>query len=301
MIEDGRHYQGNPSNTVRLCGFDIERARRDPDMLGALGRLIGGMDRVIVHCRPEREDDWCNLLSAFNVRVDLIDERATRLGALEVGEHRGDRTLMVAGYPLSMRSRALKRSFDIVLSFVGLILVSPLLLLVAGAILMEDGRPLFFRQQRIGRDNTPFSILKFRSMSVDQRDDGALELTSRGDPRVTRVGRIIRASSIDELPQLLNVLRGDMSLVGPRPHAPLARAGTKLYWEVDARYWHRHRLRPGLSGLAQVQGYRGNTEEERHLSDRLEADLQYIEGWSIWRDVRIIIATARVLIHSRAF
>ena len=121
------------------------------------------------------------------------------------------------------------------------------------------------------------------------------------DDRVTRVGRFIRRTSLDELPQLFNVLTGDMSLVGPRPHALGSRAGGKLFWEIDSRYWHRHALKPGLTGLAQVRGHRGATENEKHLTDRLRADLEYLNEWSPWRDVLILLTTVKVMIHDRAF
>ena len=125
--------------------------------------------------------------------------------------------------------------------------------------------------------------------------------TGRHDDRVTRVGRFIRAHSLDELPQLFNVLRGEMSIVGPRPHALGSRAEDKLFWDIDTSYWHRHAVKPGLTGLAQVRGYRGATETVSDLSNRLQADLEYLSGWSLWRDIAIIFATFRVLIHRNAY
>ena len=118
---------------------------------------------------------------------------------------------------------------------------------------------------------------------------------------MTRVGRFIRATSIDELPQLFNVLRGEMSLVGPRPHALGSLAGNELFWEVDERYWHRHACKPGLTGLAQVRGFRGATRERIDLANRLYADLEYLNGWTIWRDISILITTFRVIIHRNAY
>lgn len=123
----------------------------------------------------------------------------------------------------------------------------------------------------------------------------------RGDRRVTRIGAIIRRTSIDELPQLFNVLKGEMSIVGPRPHALGSQAGTKLFWEVDEQYWTRHALKPGLTGLAQVRGLRGATDVESDLTRRLDADLEYLNGWSIWRDIGIVLGTLRVLTHSKAY
>jgi lipopolysaccharide/colanic/teichoic acid biosynthesis glycosyltransferase len=153
----------------------------------------------------------------------------------------------------------------------------------------------------MGRGNRFFNIYKFRSMSVAQADGDGTVSASKNDQRITRVGRFIRRTSIDELPQLFNVLIGDMSLVGPRPHAIGSQAGDKLFWEVDLRYWQRHSLKPGLSGLAQVRGFRGATDREDDLVDRLHSDLEYMEGWSILRDVKILVMTVGVLVHDRAF
>ena len=160
---------------------------------------------------------------------------------------------------------------------------------------------ILFRQQRQGRSNRLFWIYKFRSMRVERNDLAGTRSASRDDDRITRVGRFIRRSSIDELPQLFNVLRGEMSIVGPRPHAIGSLAGTKRFWEVDPRYLLRHSLKPGLTGLAQVRGLRGATDTEADLRNRLQADLEYLDGWTILRDLRIVLGTIRVLVHDRAF
>ena len=146
-----------------------------------------------------------------------------------------------------------------------------------------------------------FSIYKLRTMKVHRADGDGRRSASKDDDRVTRVGRFLRRTSIDELPQLFNVLKGEMSLVGPRPHAIGSLAGDKLFWEVDPRYWQRHSLRPGLTGLAQIRGLRGATDREVDLTSRLQADLEYLSGWTVWRDVRILLATTTVLLHDRAF
>jgi polysaccharide biosynthesis protein PslA len=144
-------------------------------------------------------------------------------------------------------------------------------------------------------------MYKFRSMRQQLSDLDGAQSTLRDDQRITRVGALIRRTSIDELPQLLNVLKGDMALVGPRPHALGSQAGEKLFWEVDDRYWTRHALKPGLTGLAQVRGLRGATDTESDLSDRLNADLEYLDGWSLWRDIQIVWGTLRVVVHERAY
>ena len=177
----------------------------------------------------------------------------------------------------------------------------PLLVLTAIAVRLNSPGPILFKQVRIGRGNQMFRMLKFRSMYVQQLDGAGHRSASRDDDRITRVGRIIRKTSIDELPQLVNVLKGDMSIVGPRPHALGSRAADKLFWEVDQRYWDRHATKPGLTGLAQVRGFRGATLVEDDLRNRLQADLEYLENWSIWRDIKIIFLTVRVILHRNAF
>ncbi|RYF09251.1 MAG: sugar transferase, partial [Oxalobacteraceae bacterium] len=213
----------------------------------------------------------------------------------------GRSTLVVAAGPLSARNRMIKRAFDLVVAVPALVFALPLLILVAAAIKADSSGPVFFKQKRVGRGNALFEVFKFRSMRVDASDAVGSVSATRSDDRVTRVGRIIRATSVDELPQLLNVLFGSMSIVGPRPHALGSLAGQQLFWEVDERYWHRHTLKPGITGLAQVRGFRGATHDQNDLTQRLQADLEYILGWSILRDFAIFLSTARVIVHRNAF
>ena len=180
-------------------------------------------------------------------------------------------------------------------------LSASILIAAAVAVKLSGPGPVFFRQQRLGQDARPFMIFKFRTMHMAQTDHVADKLTEKNDPRVTRIGAFLRKSSIDELPQLFNVLKGDMSIVGPRPHAPAAKAADTLYWEVDERYWARHCIKPGMTGLAQVRGHRGPTDRHEDLINRLQSDLEYVTNWSIWRDLRIIVATLGVLSHDNAF
>ena len=194
-----------------------------------------------------------------------------------------------------------KRGFDVVAAIAGLIALSPLLLFIAVWIKLEDGGPVLFVQRRLGQGNQFFDMLKFRSMREEKNDHNGDRSTARDDDRITREGAFIRRTSIDELPQLMNVLRGDMSIVGPRPHALGSRANNKFFWEVDGQYWQRHCLKPGLTGLAQVRGHRGATEQEKDLTDRLQSDLEYISGWSLRRDLEIIFRTVRVLSHENAY
>jgi exopolysaccharide biosynthesis polyprenyl glycosylphosphotransferase len=275
----------------------------DPHALDRLARFVTNMDQVIVSCPVDERIAWAMALKGAGVHSEVLSDFMNEIGALGVvrRDEIGLATLLVATGPLGVRDRIMKRALDIGLSLVALLVVSPILLLAALAIKLEDGGPVMFRQRRIGRRNQLFSIYKLRTMSVAGSDADGNRSTRKGDARITRIGNFLRRTSIDELPQILNVLKGDMSLVGPRPHAIGSLAGDKLFWEVDQRYWHRHSLRPGLTGLAQVRGYRGATDRESDLSSRLQADLEYLAGWSILRDIRILFATLGVLVHDRAF
>lgn len=273
----------------------------DPVALDHLGQWLSPMDRVIVCCTDESRFAWAQALKGLAVEGEVIDRTVTQLGALGARHYGSLGALRVSQRPLGLRSRALKRSFDLAVSIPAVIVLAPLMLAVAVAIRLQDGGPALFVQQRTGRGSRFFRIYKFRSMRWDQADATGTLSASRIDSRVTPIGRLIRRTSIDELPQLLNVLKGDMSLVGPRPHAIRSQAGNKLFWEVDDRYWQRHTLKPGLTGLAQIRGHRGATETEDDLLVRLQSDLEYLDGWTIWRDVGILFATLRVIVHDRAF
>lgn len=201
-------------------------------------------------------------------------------------------TLALYRRPMVGLRAVIKRTLDIVLSGTALLLLAPLLALVAVAIRLDSPGPVLFRQKRRGMNNQPISIYKFRSMYTAATDANADKLVVAGDVRVTRLGAFIRRTSIDELPQLFNILKGDMSLVGPRPHAYAAKAADRLYEEVVTRYPARHRVHPGLTGLAQVRGYRGNTLHEADIVNRVESDLEYIDRWTVGMDLRIIARTA---------
>lgn len=275
----------------------------DPVMLDRLSRYLRNMDQVIVSCEPADRIAWSEVLKGSGIHGEVISDYAREIGALGIVRHREANVygLLVSTGQLAMRARITKRLFDLTASAAGLLLLLPVLLLCALAIRLDDGGPVFFRQRRMGRGNTFFDIYKFRSMRVAKADAAGLRSASRDDDRITRVGRFLRRTSLDELPQLINVLLGDMSIVGPRPHALGSHAGDKLFWEVDRKYWQRHCLRPGITGLAQIRGLRGATDTEADLSDRLQADLEYLNSWSLWGDIKIILGTVRVLVHHRAF
>lgn len=293
--------EGHHIPIIQASDHGIFPDPRDPLCMQRLGQLVRNVDRVIVHCSPERRSDWAFLLHSLDIRADICVPEFDDIGAVSMGQLGSNRTLVISAGPATLESRAIKRAFDLLMVLSALPLLSIPMLIVAIAIKLESPGPVFFRQIRIGLGNRPFYIFKFRSMRVESSDASGTRSAARDDDRITRVGRFIRRTSIDELPQLFNVLRGEMSIVGPRPHAIGSLAGDKLFWEVDHRYWLRHSLKPGLTGLAQVRGFRGATDTEDDLADRLQADLEYLDGWTIWRDLKIIANTARVLVHDRAF
>lgn len=278
----------------------------DPDVHDPLtyDRLASSLmlaDRVVVACPVERRASWTQALQGAHIQAEIVVDELRPLSPLGLGPDRDAPSIIVATGPLSLPDRAVKRLFDLVVATLAIMTLFPILALVAVLIKIDSPGPVLFKQKRIGRGNQLFNIYKFRSMRTEASDTNADRLTTRDDDRVTRIGRIIRKTSIDELPQLIQVLTGRMSLVGPRPHATGARAASKLYWEVDRRYWSRHAAKPGLTGLAQVRGYRGNTEVEDDLLNRLSSDLEYLQSWSFWRDLKILFLTCRVLLHRNAF
>lgn len=294
-----------PSYSGDVLDARIERFSpnlHDPATLSRLAEIVSLYDRVVVSCSDEqRRSEWAQMLKCYDVTGEVLLDGGSPLGAIAVDRFRGNDTVVVARGAMSLGNRMKKRTMDILASLAVLLFLAPLLLVVAILIKLDSRGPVFFAQPRVGRGNRMFRILKFRSMREEATDVAGNRSASRGDDRVTRVGRVIRATSIDELPQLVNVLLGDMSMVGPRPHALGSLAGDKLFWEVDNGYWRRHTLKPGITGLAQVRGFRGATHEQTDLKNRLQSDLEYISGWSLWRDVKILISTVRVVIHPRAY
>lgn len=286
---------------IDLEALGIQPDIHDPATLDRLGSLIHGTDRVIVACPPERRADWAITLKGAGVNVEVLTPELDAIGAISTTRYYGAATTLIAIGPLNAVDRIIKRLFDLAIAIPALIVLSPLLLILALAIKLDSPGSVLFVQPRIGQGNRMFRMFKFRSMRTDVLDHNASKLTTRNDSRVTRVGKFIRKTSLDELPQLLNILRGDMSIVGPRPHATGALAGESLYWEVTPQYWSRHAVKPGLTGLAQVKGFRGNTETDTDLLNRVQADLAYLESWSIWRDITLVVQTFRVLVHRNAF
>jgi exopolysaccharide biosynthesis polyprenyl glycosylphosphotransferase len=302
IIEDGVNLD-NSTTAIRLdCRrLGLEPRLDDPIMLDRLGRYLQGADRVVVACPPERRAVWAIALKGADINAEVVAAELDQLGPIGLSTFEGRSTLVVAASPLGVIDRTLKRVLDLVLVVIALPVALPIMAAVAAAVRIDSAGPVLFRQKRVGLGNRMFTMYKFRSMYTDRTDLLGGQSASRDDDRVTRVGRFIRATSLDELPQLLNVLSGAMSVVGPRPHPLQCKAEDRLFWDIDLTYWHRHAVKPGLTGLAQVRGFRGATEKMTDLTDRLQADLEYLSGWTIWRDIGIILATFRVLVHRNAF
>ena len=195
----------------------------------------------------------------------------------------------------TLYARGGKRAVDLALTLPGTLLVAPLLVGLAAAVRFSSGPPVFFRQERVGRGGKIFRIYKFRTMVVDAVKHGHGYYLQEGDPRITRVGRWLRKTSLDELPQVFNVILGDMSLVGPRPERPVF---IERFKHDIPKYMLRHKMKTGLTGWAQINGWRGNTSLEK----RIQYDLYYIENWSLWFDLRILLITPfKGLIHRHAY
>lgn len=192
---------------------------------------------------------------------------------------------------LRYRQRILKRIFDVVVATSAIIIILPIIIFIAILIKLDDQGPILFSQTRIGYLNRPFTIIKFRTVYSSFSDPFGVISLQPNDHRVTRVGRLLRGLHLDELPQLLNVIRGDMSLVGPRPHTFASSFNGVPFFMIAENYWHRHTVRPGIVGLAQMDGYRGPVPSVEHLSRRINLDLEYIRDWSIKRDFMIIFRT----------
>jgi lipopolysaccharide/colanic/teichoic acid biosynthesis glycosyltransferase len=225
---------------------------------------------------------------------------AATVEGLRISYHTGLPLMMADNEPLPAAQSArrnnelmAKRVFDVVASVLALIFLMPLIIIVAIVIRLESAGPAFFRQAREGIGGTTFMAFKFRSMRMEDGDASGIAHTVRGDRRVTRVGNFLRRTSIDELPQLLNVLRGDMSIVGPRPHVPGMLAGHQTYRELVPYYDHRLAMLPGITGWAQANGLRGDATDPVPARARIDHDLAYIQNFSLWLDLRIVLMTIR--------
>ena len=224
-----------------------------------------------------------------------IDSLADTIPVRGISFHADAPVIEVTNRPLKHWNALTKWFEDSVLGAIFLIMAAPVMIITALLIKLDSPGPVFFVQDRFGFNNKVIRVLKFRTMHVHQGDQSGAARTVRGDPRRTRFGGLLRRFSLDELPQLLNVVAGHMSLVGPRPHAIAMRAGSQLYHEAVNEYLHRHRVKPGITGWSQVNGLRGEIDTIEKARTRVLYDLHYIENWSIWLDIRILLMTVRVI------
>ena len=303
-----RALDDQPDNDIRICGiFDDRKDGRSPPVvagypkLGTVAELvdfgrIAHIDLLIVSLPITAESRVLQMLkqlwvlpvdirlSAHTNKLRFRPRSYSFIGAVPF--------LDIYDKPIADWDFLLKRTFDIVFASLALILLAPVMIAAAIAIRLDSPGPILFKQRRHGFNNELIEVYKFRSMYVDQSDAAAARLVTRDDPRVTRVGRFIRKTSIDELPQLINVLfKGDLSLVGPRPHALQAKAANRLYDEVVDGYFARHRVKPGITGWAQINGWRGETDTAEKIQHRVDHDLYYIENWSLLFDLKILFLT----------
>jgi Undecaprenyl-phosphate glucose phosphotransferase len=301
------HLRSRGDVRTRVVGFVDDRGLRasprgfygypliaDVERMMALIRQ-NACDEVIVALpwsEERRIQELTMLLTTAPVRVSLAPDLAGfHFADRRVAPRVGVPMLTLFDRPISGWSYVVKLIEDQAIALAALAFIAPLLLLIAAAIKLDSRGPVLFRQRRLGFNDQPIEVWKFRTMRVECADADADRQTTKDDPRVTRVGRFLRVSSLDELPQLFNVIRGDMSIVGPRPHALATKAQGRLFQDVVDRYAARHRVKPGITGWAQVNGWRGETDTVDKIRRRVEFDLYYIDNWSVWLDVYIILAT----------
>lgn len=297
---------------LRFVGIADDRARdtkfTDLPMLGNLPRLCelarqGQVDQVLISggkFTPKRLEQIVEGLSAVCVDVSLIPPQAIELAPnYRVNLLGTVPVLTLWQRPFRDMGQVVKRAEDLVLGSLAVILLSPILLVTALLVRLGSPGPIFFVQPRVGFNNETINVFKFRTMYTDMTDLGARKTTTKDDPRVTPAGRFLRRFSIDELPQLLNVLQGSMSLVGPRPHGTEMMVGDRFYHETVRGYAGRHRVKPGITGYAQVKGLRGEVRTIERAKRRIELDKHYVDNWSFWLDMWILSVTVRAVMFDR--
>jgi len=262
------------------------------DALNFLSRPGSDCVRDVIFSLPDSKPDALKraigVVSEYAVNIHVFPDAPSMYFGNKVNLVNGLPVVTLSRRPLSSFQSAVKRCVDVAASGTLIVLLLPLLILIALAIKLDSKGPVLFRQSRHGYNNQPFQILKFRSMHPASEPVQAIIQAKRNDSRVTRVGRFLRRTSLDELPQIFNVLRGDMSLIGPRPHAVQHHA---QYCDLVHGYRQRHRVKPGITGWAQVSGFRGETDTLDKMSRRINHDLYYIDNWSLGFDIKILFMT----------
>ncbi len=309
-----RALEQQPENDIRICGiFDDRGSARSPDVvagypkLGTIAELVefarlARIDMMIIALPLSAEGRILQLLKMLWVLpVDIrlaAHSNSLRFRPRSYSHVGAVPMLDILDKPIRDWDSVAKRGFDIFFSIVALLLLWPVFIVTAIAIKATSKGPVLFVQKRHGFNNEVINVLKFRSMYTEMSDPTARQAVTKGDPRVTPVGRFIRKSSIDELPQLFNVLRGDLSLVGPRPHAVLAQTRDRAYGDVVEGYFARHRVKPGVTGWAQINGWRGEVDNDDKIKFRTAYDLYYIENWSLLFDLKILFLTPFRLLNT---
>ena len=309
-----RTLEAQYSSDIRVCGiFDDRTGDRSPPVvvgypkLGTIAELVefgrmARIDMLIVTLPLSAENRVLQLLKRLWVLpVDIRLSAHTNKLRFRPRAYSYEGSvpfLDVFEKPIANWDAVSKRIFDLFFASLALVLLSPVMLITALAIKLESKGPVLFRQKRYGFNNQVVDVLKFRSMYHEMADPDAKQVVTKGDPRVTRVGRFIRKTSIDELPQLFNVLQGGLSLVGPRPHAVNAHTANRLWDEVVDGYFARHKVKPGVTGWAQINGWRGEVDDEEKIKQRVNCDLYYIENWSLLLDLQILFMTPLKLLNT---
>ncbi|MDN2564938.1 undecaprenyl-phosphate glucose phosphotransferase [Aquibium sp. A9E412] len=309
-----RSIEAQPFNDIRICGlFDDRDDTRSPPVVAGYPKL-GNINELIAFARIARIDMLIVALPITAERrvLSLLKKLWVLPVDIRLSAHSNELKFRPRAYsyigsvpmldifdrPIHDWDSVAKRLFDIVFSLIGIVVFAPVMVATALAIKLESRGPVFFRQKRHGFNNETIEVYKFRSMYTDQCDPTARNAVVKNDPRVTRVGRFIRKTSIDELPQFFNALFGSLSLVGPRPHAVSAQTRDRLYEEVVDGYFARHRVKPGVTGWAQINGWRGEIDNDEKIRRRTECDLYYIENWSLWFDLKILLLTPVRLLNT---
>ena len=309
-----RSLESTPGNDVNICGvFDDRSNDRSPAIvagypkLGNIAELVefgrlARIDLLIVTIPVGAQGRVAEILktlwvlpvdirlSAHTDKLRFRPRAYSYLGAIPMVE--------LAEKPIQNWDFVAKRAFDLIVGALALVLLAPLMVATAIAIKLDSKGPVFFRQKRYGFNNEVIDVFKFRSLRHEMADPDAKTVVTKNDARVTRVGKFIRRTSIDELPQLFNVMKGELSLVGPRPHAVNAHTSQRLWNDVVDGYFARHKVKPGVTGWAQINGWRGEIDNQEKLRKRVDHDLYYIENWSILFDAMILIKTPLSLLKT---
>jgi len=310
------HIAGRGDARTRIIAFVDDRPgpprpRRtfhDHPVIPDLARMMAlirqdAVDEIIIALpwsQAHRVQALTLLLATTPVRIRLAPDLAGfRFADRRVTMRAGVPMLTLFDRPISGWAHVMKLIEDRAIALAALAFLAPLMLSIAVAIKLDSRGPVLFKQRRFGFNDRPIEVWKFRTMRSECADAHAFLQTTRRDPRVTRLGRFLRRSSLDELPQLFNVLKGEMSIVGPRPHAMATKADGKLFQDAVDRYAARHRVKPGITGWAQVNGWRGETDTIDKIQKRVEYDLYYIDNWSVWLDIYIVLRTFVALVRTR--